>query len=307
MLSDGAISFWHARFLAEETSNLDDQIAGRVEERVLRRAAGQSLTEFKAAVRRAIKALDPRGAEDKHRSALALRRVGVRHGEDGMAQVWATVASEAAEDLESAIDTRVQEIRQPDDTRTPDQLRADAFITLARSSRPASGQTSGPSVHVTMTLATALDQADEPAELAGVGPITAEHARRIAFDAGATWRRLVTDPIGRAVDLSSNAYRPPPRLRRFIKTRDQTCRFPHCQRRATRCEVDHCRARSHGGLTCEHNLHLLCIRHHHMKHEAGWLAVMHPDGTTTWTSPTGRIHTVPPYQHPIDPPNTQAS
>ena len=67
------------------------------------------------------------------------------------------------------------------------------------------------------------------------------------------------------------------------------------------CEIDHCRAWINGGKTCEHNLHLLCKRHHHLKHEAGWDVRILDDGTTRWTSPVGLVYDVPPYCHPIDP------
>jgi hypothetical protein len=86
-----------------------------------------------------------------------------------------------------------------------------------------------------------------------------------------------------------------------VQARDASCRFPHCNRRSVTCELDHCTARSRGGRTCEHNLHPLCERHHHVKHEAGWYLTLLDDGTTRWTSPTGHVYDVPPYCHPIDP------
>jgi 5-methylcytosine-specific restriction endonuclease McrA len=55
-----------------------------------------------------------------------------------------------------------------------------------------------------------------------------------------------------------------------VRARDRTCRFPACNRPARRCELDHITAREHGGPTNQANLHCLCSRHHHLKHEAGW-------------------------------------
>ena len=37
-----------------------------------------------------------------------------------------------------------------------------------------------------------------------------------------------------------------------------------------------------------------------MKHEAGWQPVKHPDGITTWRSPTGHTYTRPPDDLPVD-------
>ena len=48
------------------------------------------------------------------------------------------------------------------------------------------------------------------------------------------------------------------------------------------------------------NLQPLCARHHHLKHEAGWSVRREPDGTTTWTSPTGHTYTRPPDELPTD-------
>jgi hypothetical protein len=44
----------------------------------------------------------------------------------------------------------------------------------------------------------------------------------------------------------------------------------------------------------------LCRRHHHTKHEAGWAVQRLPDGTTHWTTPTGRVHDKPPDTYPVD-------
>jgi len=67
-----------------------------------------------------------------------------------------------------------------------------------------------------------------------------------------------------------------------------------------RGELDHITAWADGGPTNATNLHGLCSRHHHLKHEAGWTVARTPDGTTVWTTPAGTHHTVDPATYPVD-------
>lgn len=48
-----------------------------------------------------------------------------------------------------------------------------------------------------------------------------------------------------------------------------------------------------GGTTSAENLHPLRPRHHRLKHETRWRVRRECDGTTRWTSPTGRIYQAP--------------
>ena len=139
---------------------------------------------------------------------------------------------------------------------------------------------------------------NEPGELAGHGPIPAALARAIAADPTGTWRRLVTDAYGQLLDYGRTIYEPPANLADHVRARDGSCRFPICNRHAENCELDHRIAFAAGGETSEANLHPLCPRHHHLKHEAGWRVIRERDDSTTWISPTGHVYTTPPPDHP---------
>lgn len=89
LVESGAISLAHARVLAETLTPLDDQLATKVETRVLARAPQQSLAAFRAAVNRAVLAVDPRTAEIKHEQAVIDRRVCGREVGDGLGELWA--------------------------------------------------------------------------------------------------------------------------------------------------------------------------------------------------------------------------
>lgn len=79
-------------------------------------------------------------------------------------------------------------------------------------------------------------------------------------------------------------------------TRDRTCRFPGCMRRAAKCEIDHAQAWDAGGRTVRGNLGALCKRHHMMKTHAGWsIKVSAEDGSCIWVSPMGHR-----YAHEVE-------
>ena len=69
--------------------------------------------------------------------------------------------------------------------------------------------------------------------------------------------------------------------------RYQRCSFPGCSGRACTADLDHARPFDQGGETTLANLHPLCRFHHQVK-QRGWTVTRAPDGSSTWTSPTGR-------------------
>lgn len=160
-----------------------------------------------------------------------------------------------------------------------------------------------PKVHldIVISLDALLGLTNQPGSISGAGHVPADVVRGLLADA--TMRRMVTDPLtGHLLDLGRRTYRIPDALRRFIEARDQTCRFPGCGRRATKCEIDHATAWSRNGTTDPGNLGALCTRHHRMKTHAGWaISDSDPSGACTWTSPFGHVyaHHPPPPLPPI--------
>lgn len=122
----------------------------------------------------------------------------------------------------------------------------------------------------------------------------------VGGEAEVTLRRLVTDPLtGHLLDASSRRYRPSPRLRHFIETRDVRCRWPGCNARATsaRTDLDHAVPFDDGGGTTRANLGVLCRRHHLLKtHEGFDLTASSDDGSCTFTTLSGET-----YRHAPNP------
>lgn len=302
-LARGEITYLQARKLAEAVAPFDEATCGVIEEKALRRAGEQTLSQFTATLRRAVLSADPRSAEQRHADALAERRVVITPADDGMAQLWALLPAEGAALIGCALDALA--VKAPGETRAADQRRADALVDVFAGALndPNLPEQHGmrPSVQVTVAASTLLGADEQPGELTGYGPITAAHARRIAADQSGTWRRLLTDPTtGALLDYGRTTYRPPRDLADFVIARDRTCVFPTCRRAARRCDLDHGQPWRDGGTTCRHNLHPLCRRHHRAKHHAGWAVTHQPDGTYHWTSPTGHRYTVQPTPYPPD-------
>jgi Domain of unknown function (DUF222) len=81
----------------------------------------------------------------------------------------------------------------------------------------------------------------------------------------------------------------PVHLRRAVIVRHGHCAFPGCEQPASVCDVHHLIPRAEGGPTALRNLVPLCSFHHKIViHRWDWTLTLHPDGTTTATSPHGR-------------------
>jgi hypothetical protein len=210
---------------------------------------------------------------------------------DGMTELRATLPAADAESIFTRLTAAARLIPQ-DDGRTLDQKRADLLVDgilagIAFESLPRM-QGRRPTVQVIVSLSTLLGLDEEPGDLAGYGPITADTARALAADQSGTWRRLVTDPItNQLLDFGTTTYRPPQALADFVIARDGVCVHPGCNQAGYRCDLDHLRPASAGGPTNPTNTAVLCRRHHRLKHQTRWNYTPNGDGTHTWISPTG--------------------
>ena len=287
-------------------------LVAQVEAAVLPKAGHRSQRQHRDAVARAVAALAPKTAEERHERACEQRHVEFRPDVDGMA--WLNVYG-PAEDvtavmamLSAAADAATT--TPADDARTADQLRFDSLASLAWASLaadhlggcahgcgPKLGKRHGraATVNVTVPYSTLIGIDDAPGELEGYGPVTAAVARRIA--AGGTWRRLLTDPAsGALLDYGQTRYLPPQDLVDHVIARDRTCRFPTCSQPASRCQVDHTiAAGADGWSTSVHNCGPLsgggC---HNAKTHGRWQLQQPEPGRYVWIAPTGHTYTVDP-------------
>lgn len=102
-------------------------------------------------------------------------------------------------------------------------------------------------------------------------------------------------------------YRPSPKLATYIQMRDLVCMFPGCGVSAHHCDLDHSTPWP-TGATHPGNLGPKCRTHHLLKtfHTGtnGWTDRQHPDGSHTWTSPTGHTYRTTPFSQILFPDHT---
>lgn len=259
-------------------------------------------------VRAGLEILAERMAErsftERHRGACESRSVRVVAGRNGMSDIVATVATVIADGVLDRLTQQarvVVDAREPgdEDQRTIDQVRTDVFADLLLAGSPALDPTAtgdGPGalgairaqVQVIVPALTLLGADEGPVDLVGRSPIDADTARCLAGNAP-NWARVLTEPV-QGVVLAVDRYSTPWPQRRYLRARDQHCRFPGCRRAAIRCEVDHTIDAALGGPTALWNLAHLCQRHHSMKQFTRWRVRQLPGGVLEWTSPTGRVY-----------------
>ena len=268
-----------------------------IENRALAHAEFHTPAQVGRKIRTLIAQISPETFEESVAIARDTRSVHMYPESDGMATVIALLPAEDAQTVMLAINTLVETQSSLADSRSIEMKRADALAAicgdiLARISDEHQPHRRPVTINITMDLPTALGMADNPAELAGYGPIPASVARTLSADA--KWRRFITDPLtGNLLDYGRETYVPPQPLVDFLTARDRICRFPGCSQPSRISDIDHAIPWEEGGPTSPTNLGLLCRRHHRMKTHNGWKLMSHEDGSCTWTSPAGKEIFVP--------------
>lgn len=308
-LRAGDIDESHARVVVEETAGLDDStVRKRLDHELALRAATATAASLRRIARRLRESARAESLAERHERARAERRVEVEPARDGMAWLHlhlpahdALLIRDRLDRVAADVGARADETAGVTDDRTPDQLRADVARDLLLHGVPPIGEafhvgaaTVRPTVHVTVPVLTLLGLDDAPADLEGYGPIDPETARELAAQAP-SFTRILTHPVsGTVLDVDRTTYRPPADLAKWLRVRDETCRFPGCNRRAARCELDHTEDWAQDGRTAFDNLAHLCPYHHHLKHESSWSVRHLEHGTLEWRSPAGRRYVTEP-------------
>ena len=308
-LHSGSIDEAHARVIIDETAGLvEASVRERLDAELAARAATMTAASLRRVARRLREAAQAESLAERHDRARAERRVEVEPARDGMAWLHMHLAAGDALLIRDRLDRVAADVRGAAgeasgaaDDRTPDQLRADVVRDLLLHGVPPIGEafhvaaaTARPTVHVTVPVLTLLGVDDAPGELEGYGPIDPDTARRLAAQAP-SFTRILTHPVsGTVLEVDRTTYRPPADLARWLRVRDETCRFPGCNRRAARSELDHTGDWADDGRTAFDNLAHLCPYHHHLKHETSWSVRHLEHGTLEWRSPAGRRHVTEP-------------
>ncbi|UNK72049.1 HNH endonuclease signature motif containing protein [Microbacterium sp. H1-D42] len=199
--------------------------------------------------------------------------------------------------VEKMITTPPDIIQIPADARTLDQIRTDLLTDLLLCADPSQIHGTGlenitATIQVTIAANTLTGTDNHPAQLDGHGELHPDIARQLAgMNNG--WTRLFLDPTGMVTE--TDTYTPTAGMKRYLRARDQHCRFPGCRMPVHRTEIDHTHDHALGGPTYIDNLAHLCKTHHALKHpdisdEHRWTATQLPNSDITWTAPNGRTY-----------------
>jgi hypothetical protein len=275
----------------------------KLEVAALKIAERRSVAATRKAAERSLVRLDAEYSRRRRETELRHRDVYVVPEPDGMAMLIARLGIEQAQACLSAVTAVSVDPLLPLSAGTPDdagvgERRAEALVHLLLGGAGAQQTPVRTHVDVVISLDALVGVTEEPGTISGKGPggpevVPAELVRAlVAADPSATMRRLVTDPLtGHLLDRGRATYAVPDALRAFIVTRDGSCRFPGCGRRAALTQLDHARPWDDGGPTDRANLGALCVRHHQLKTHAGWsITASRADGAAQWRSPAGLIY-----------------
>lgn len=162
---------------------------------------------------------------------------------------------------------------------------ADAFLEIAATF--SSDATEAPKIDVVLVADLSEITGEGSVIEIGEGFCSSEVAKRIMCDSAI--QLVLEDPDGQIKALGSKSRNVPEKLRRVVKSRDKTCRFPGCSRTKF-AEIHHIVHVADGGKTTLENLAMICYAHHHLIHEGGWhLEGIAPLGLR-FISPEGRVY-----------------
>ncbi len=295
-LSAGSISYRHAQRLIDHAISLPVEARAGFEEAVLPLATTLTVAKFDERARKLRERAHPDSVEARRVRSVLEREVSLSNGRDGMASLTLHTTAARAHAAFNRVSDLASSLQAADEPRTLTQLRADVLADLLIDGVTGDGLGVGvrARVQVTVPALTLLGHGDEPATLDGYGPIDLDTAKQLAGTAPGFTRILTHPETGCVLSVGQEQYKAPKALRRWLKIRDETCRFPGCNRPAVRSDLDHTLDRQHGGPTAHDNLAHLCPKHHAMKHNTAWRAKQRPDGTLDWSSPSGHRYTTEP-------------
>ena len=254
-------------------------------------AAGWSAAQLQALARAARRRTD--GEADAADSGRYLRwRV---HHLDGTWRLAGRFSADAGAVVDAALSQLADAHNRVDDDgnyETLDARRADALVELASTQLASQCDADRACVVIHADAGGfSADPAGDPAAAANLqdgASLAVSTLRRLACDC--RWQLVTEHPDGSPAGIGRTSRQIPPWLSRALRRRDGHCRFPGCDR--TRwTQGHHLTHWIDGGATDLTNLSMLCVRHHHLVHEAGWTLEGDPNGTLTFTTPHGKTLT----------------
>ncbi|PRY70575.1 uncharacterized protein DUF222 [Glaciihabitans tibetensis] len=308
---EGRISYRHATVIASQAQDVPEEMRHKFEETVLPVAATATVPRLKQRARIVRERMHPESIDVRAKKAVRGRYLEVDPAGDGMATLTAKLPAVEAVGIYNRCTETAIALQGPDEDRSLGQLRTDVFRDILLNGEipvdsPARTVDGGDvlagaaatgiraTVVVMVPALTLLNRSDEPATLEGYGPIDHESAKVLAAGAN-SWIRVLTHPeTGTVLSVGQTRYKVPASMRLWLRLRDQTCRYPGCNRSAKYCDLDHVLDWQYGGHTSTENLQHLCPAHHNVKGYTSWTVRHLDNGILEWVSPAGRSHITEP-------------
>ncbi|MBT2585012.1 HNH endonuclease signature motif containing protein [Arthrobacter sp. ISL-95] len=310
-LQSGLLNEWRATLLVKETACLSVEDRCAVDEELAPDTGtfdGAGDKAIVAAAKAAAYRRDPRSVAGRASRAVAERTVSLRPAPDTMTYLTALLPVAQGVAVYAALSRAADSARSTGEAETGGVIRGRGQVmadTLVECVTGTPGGFSGINLDLVMTDRTLFQGDSEPARLQGYGIVPAEWGRELlglgqagqdhatTSDTELTvWlRRLYTAPgTGELLAADSKARLFTGRLRRFIETRDHTCRTPYCD--APIRHIDHVVPWHSGGKTSLSNGAGLCEACNHTKENPGWTTrAVHADvHTLEISTPTGHSY-----------------
>ena len=279
---DGRIGFAHAAIIARHAQAIkDSDSANPFDELPYLRAAEQmSPSKLWYHAMHQWHRDDPDGVANMQRREAEARYLRFIDPGDGVLFIKGKFDSAAGATIRTALEPLARPTDEKDH-RCAERRDADALVELAEHALdtgaiPQHGSVR-PHVQITTTLETLQGLIGAPAgEMELSLPISAKTVQRFACDSSVTRVLLGADSAvidaGRAKRVVSSG------ARRALQARDRFCRWPGCERTASRTAAHHIKHWAQGGNTDLSNMVLLCKHHHWTVHEGGWRLSLDGDG-----------------------------
>ncbi|OSY43163.1 uncharacterized protein DUF222 [Pseudonocardia autotrophica] len=168
------------------TDVLDSDQAQQVEAIVLAKVAGATRRQVYDRLRRAVAKVDPHGTRRRHQRSLVDRRIGLSHGDDGMATLWLTGSAHDTQASWQSLD-RLARSLGAGDPRTLEQRRVDLAHQLLQGT-------------LAVTDLGQVHAAVDSLLAAGAAAVSADTATADAARTGAVGANVATDTAAAPAD-----------------------------------------------------------------------------------------------------------
>jgi len=258
-----------------------------------------TVRQLRNAIDYALRTVQPR-EDEQFRAAYAARTAYARDDVPGMGWLSINGRIDKVKLADHRLLLAARRKREQGDERTVSQLKADLALDLLIGKEDAAPVPAyaRPITNLTVPIQTVMGLADEPGVLSGGTVVPASLARMIAHEPGGTWHRMLTDPAGHLVELSTRSYQPTGPIWRHVVAEHSTCFRPACDAPSTEGDLDH-RVAWPLGPTDTTNLWPGCRTDHRTKHAPGFSIEQAPDGGYVLRTAAGFRHAIPRTTHPV--------